>query len=176
MTADITIRSALVDDVADIARLHRAIWCDAYRDLAPADVYQALDEEYRRMRWADMLANPRRDQRVLLAVLDDRLVGIGAIAASFEPAFEGRGEIKSLYVDPAIKRQGIGRRLMRDMAREFVSMGYSAIGLGVVVGNEPAIAFYRALGGQLVGQYVDPGPIWRSDNLIFAWDDLSLLT
>ena len=176
MTADITIRSALVDDVADIARLHRAIWCDTYRDLAPADVYQALDEEYRRMRWADMLANPRRDQRVLLAVLDDRLVGIGAIAASSEPAFEGRGEIKSLYVDSSIKRRGIGRLMMREMAREFVSMGYSAIGLGVVVGNEPAIAFYRALGGQLVGQYVDPGPIWRSDNLIFAWDDLSLLT
>jgi ribosomal protein S18 acetylase RimI-like enzyme len=172
---EIVIRPAVPDDVAEIARLHRAIWCDTYRDLAPADVYQALDEDYRRVRWADMLANPRRDQRVLLAMQEKRLVGIGAIAAPSEPAFEGRGEIKSLYVDLAIKRQGIGRRLMGEMAREFASMDYSAVGLGVVVGNEPAIAFYRALGGQLVGRYIDPGPLWRSDNLVFAWDDLSLL-
>ena len=172
---DITIGPALVDDVAEIARLHRIIWCDTYRDLAPADVYDALDEEYRRARWADMFANPRRDQRILLARQGDRLVGIGAIGASSEPAFGGRGEIKSLYVDSSIKRQGLGRRLMCEMAREFASMGYSSVGLGVVVGNEPAIAFYSALGGQLVGRYVDPGPLWRSDNLIFAWDDLSVL-
>lgn len=175
MTVDIAISPASADDVADMARLHRAIWCDTYRDLAPADVYRALDEDYRRVRWADLFANPRKDQRILLAVQGERLVGIGAIAAPSEPAFGERGEIKLLYVDSAIKRQGLGRRLMREMAREFASMGYSAVGLGVVVGNEPAIAFYRALGGKLVGRYVDPGPLWRSDNLIFAWDDLSLL-
>lgn len=127
-------------------------------------------------RWADILATPRRDQRVFLAEQGARLVGIGAIAAASEPAFEGRGEIKSLYIDPSIKRQGLGRRLMRIMMEEFAAMGYSGAALGVVVGNEPAIAFYRALGGQLIGRYTDPGPIWRSDNLIFAWDDLSLLS
>ncbi|MFK0163208.1 GNAT family N-acetyltransferase [Rhizobium sp. NPDC090279] len=175
MTTDIVIRPALIDDVAEIARLHRAVWCDAYRDLAPADVYQALDEDFRRVRWANMLANPRKHQRVRLAVQGERLVGIGAIAAPSEPAFEGRGEIKSLYIDSSVKRQGLGRRMMRDMAVELASIGYSAAGLGVVVGNEPAIDFYRKIGGRLIGQYTDPGPLWRSDNLIFAWDDLSLL-
>ena len=175
MMTDIEIRPALTGDVADIARLHRAIWCDTYRDLAPAEVYRILDEDYRRARWADMLATPRRDQRVFLAEQGARLVGIGAIAAASEPAFEGRGEIKSLYIDPSIKRQGLGRRLMRAMMEEFAAMGYSGAALGVVVGNEPAIAFYRALGGQLIGRYTDPGPVWRSDNFIFAWDDLSVL-
>lgn len=175
MTTEISIRPALADDVADIARLHRAIWCETYRDLAPDEVYRALDEDYRRVRWADMLSRPRKDQRVLLAVQGGRLVGIGAIAAPSEPAFGERCEVKSLYIDPSVKRQGLGRRLMRELAREVGSLGYSAVGLGAVVGNEPAIAFYRALGGRLVGRYTDPGPIWRSDNLIFAWDDLSLL-
>jgi ribosomal protein S18 acetylase RimI-like enzyme len=175
MTMDIEIRLARADDVADIARLHRSVWCDTYRNLAPAEVYRALDEDYRRVRWADMLAHPRRDQRVFLGEQGVRLVGIGAIAAPSEPAFEGRGEIKSLYIDPSIKRQGVGRRLMRTMMEEFAAMGYSGVALGVVVGNEPAIAFYRALGGRLIGRYTDPGPLWRSDNLIFAWDDLSLL-
>lgn len=175
MTMEIAIRPALANDVAEIARLHRAIWCDTYRDLVSAEIYQALDEDFRRLRWADMLANPRRDQRVLLAEHGGRLVGIGAINAPFDAIFEGRGEIKSLYIDASIKRQGLGRRLMRELARELLYMGYSGAALGVVIGNEPAIAFYRALGGQLIGQYTDPGPVWRSDNFIFAWDDLSVL-
>lgn len=174
MTTEVSIKPALAEDVADIARLHRAVWCDTYRDLAPAEVYRVLDEDFRRVRWADILANPHGDQRVLLAKQGDRLVGIGATAAPSEPAFGARGEIKSLYVDPSVKRQGLGRRLMRAMMEQLASMGYSGAALGVVAGNEPAIAFYRALGGRLIGQYTDPGPIWRSDNLIFAWDDLSL--
>ncbi len=174
MTTKIAIGPALVEDVADIARLHRAVWCDTYRDLAPVEAYRVLDEDFRRLRRADMLANPHKDQSVILARQGERLVGIGATAAPSELAFGGRGEIKSLYIDPSVKRQGLGRRLMRAMMEELASMGYSGVALGVVAGNEPAIAFYRALGGRLIGRYTDPGPIWRSDNLIFAWDDLSL--
>lgn len=123
-----------------------------------------------------MLANPRKHQCVLLAEQGSQLVGIGAIGAPSEPAFEGRGEIRSLYVDPLVKRQGLGRRIMRELAGQLAAMGYSGAALGVVVGNDLAIAFYSSLGGRMIGRYSDPGPIWRSDNLIFVWDDLSLLS
>lgn len=172
---EIGIRPAVADDAAAIARLHRSVWCDTYRDLAPAGACRVLDEDFRRARWADMLASPRKHQCVLVAEQGNRLVGIGAIGAPSEEAFAGRGEIRSLYVDPSVKRQGLGRRLMRELAAELAAMGYSGAALGVVVGNDPAIAFYRSLGGRVIGQYTDPGPIWRSDNLIFVWDDLSLL-
>ncbi|MFS8050813.1 N-acetyltransferase family protein [Rhizobium sp. BR 314] len=175
MTMEFAIRPAVVDDAAAIARLHRAVWCETYRDLAPANVYRTLDEDFRRARWSEMLANPRRHQGILLAEQGNRLVAIGAVGAASEPAFEGRGEIRSLYIDPSAKRQGLGRRLMRELVAQLAAFGYSSAALGVVVGNEPAIAFYRSLGGRMIGQYTDPGPIWRSDNLILVWDDLSLL-
>ncbi|NTF42266.1 GNAT family N-acetyltransferase [Rhizobium rhizogenes] len=175
MTAEIRIRPAVVDDAPAIARLHRAVWCHTYHDLAPAEVYRLLDEDFRLIRWSEMLANPRPHQCVLLAEQENRLVGIGAIGAPSEAAFGGRGEIRSLYIDPTVKRQGLGRRLMRELAAQLAAMGYTGAGLGVVVGNDPAVAFYRSLGGRVIGQYTDPGPIWRSDNLIFVWDDLSAL-
>ena len=50
-----------------------------------------------------------------------------------------------------------------------------ANGDGVVDGNEGAIGFYTRLGGQGVGAYTDPGPRWRSRNLVFVWDDLPAL-
>jgi hypothetical protein len=53
--------------------------------------------------------------------------------------------------------------------------GYSGIGLGVVAGNNPAITFYNEMRGTRVGNYTDPGPIWRSDNYLYVWDDLPAL-
>jgi hypothetical protein len=45
----------------------------------------------------------------------------------------------------------------------------------VVDGNEPAIAFYDALGGTRVGEYTDAGPVWRSRNIVMAWADSLVL-
>jgi ribosomal protein S18 acetylase RimI-like enzyme len=61
------------------------------------------------------------------------------------------------------------------MAAALAERGYAALGLGVVVGNAPAIAFYEAQGGRRAGAYTDPGPLWRSHNLLYAWDDLAAL-
>lgn len=172
---DISIRPAGPDDAVAIARLHLAVWRQTYRDLASAEAFRIMDEPFREARWTKTLSEPGRDQLVLLAEQGERLVGIGSAGAPSLPLFEGRGEIRSLYVDPAIKRQGIGRRLMRELALHLAACNYPGAGLGVVVGNDPAIAFYRSLGGRVAGHYVDPGPIWRSDNIVILWDDLSSL-
>ena len=33
----------------------------------------------------------------------------------------------------------------------------------------------QPLGGRRVGPYQDPGPVWKSTNLVFAWDDIAAL-
>ncbi|HEX8049242.1 N-acetyltransferase family protein [Rhizobium sp.] len=172
---EITIRPAAPEDAAAIARLHLAVWRDTYRELATPDAIRIMDEAFRRARWTATLSEPGRDQLVLLAEQNGRLVGIGAAGAPSSALFEGRGEIRSLYVDPAIKRQGIGRRLMRELAQHLAALNYPGAALGVVVGNDPAIAFYQSLGGSVTGRYTDPGPVWRSENIILVWDDLTLL-
>lgn len=172
---EITIRPALPEDAAAIASLHLAVWRETYRELATAEAVRIMDEAFRRARWTATLSEPGRDQLVLLAEQNGRLVGIGAAGAPSWALFDGRGEIRSLYVDPAIKRQGIGRRLMRELALHLATLNYPGAALGVVVGNDPAIAFYQWLGGRMTGRYTDPGPVWRSENIIFVWDDLSLL-
>jgi ribosomal protein S18 acetylase RimI-like enzyme len=172
---EINIRPALPGDAAAIACLHLAVWRETYRELASAEAFRIMDEAFRRVRWTAVLSEPGRDQLVLLAEQNGRLVGIGAAGAPSLAIFEGRGEIRSLYVDPAVKRQGIGRRLMRELARHLAALNYPGAALGVVVGNDPAMAFYQLMGGRMAGRYTDPGPIWRSDNIVFAWDDLSLL-
>ena len=119
----------------------------------------------------EKLAAEDPDQIVLLAQLEGRPVAIGAAGAPSAAIFGDHGEIKNLYVDPNVKRQGIGRTLLSRLAAHLGERGFPGVGVGVVHGNEPAVAFYDALGGQRAGEYTDAGPIWRSRNIVFVWEN-----
>ncbi|MGF6645755.1 ribosomal protein S18 acetylase RimI-like enzyme [Paraburkholderia sp. GAS82] len=172
---EISIRSANIDDAQKIADFHVKVWRHTYRDLAPAEAFAVLNEKFRGAKWKEKLSSNDPSHIVLIAEIDRRMVGIGAAGESSEPIFDGRGEIKFLYVDPDFKRRGIGRQLLAQLAIHLREMHYQGAALSVVKGNELAIAFYEALNGRQVAEYVDPGPIWKSQNIVFAWDDVASL-
>jgi ribosomal protein S18 acetylase RimI-like enzyme len=169
-----TVRPATPEDAAIIAPFHVAVWRETYRDLAPPEIFNTMDVGLRLKRWQGILADPAR--ATLLAEADGALAGFGLCGPPGDAIFDGRGEIKNLFIGTAFARRGIGRRLMGKMAALLADRGHKDIGLGVVVGNAPAIAFYESLGGRAAGAYTDSGPVWRSDNLLYVWDDVAALT
>nr|WP_241021334.1 GNAT family N-acetyltransferase [Burkholderia sp. Ac-20344] len=171
----VSIRPAHLDDAQAIADFHVKVWRHTYSDLAPAEAHAVLDERYRGRTWREKLSSNDARQLVLIAEVDAGIVGIGAAGAPSESIFEGRGEIKFLYVDPGYKRRGIGRQLLARLAMHLSRLGYRGAALSVVNGNDAAIAFYGALNGRIAGEYVDPGPIWRSHNIVMVWDELASL-
>jgi ribosomal protein S18 acetylase RimI-like enzyme len=169
------IRPAVADDVDAIARFHVESWRHAYRDLAPAAVFEIMTVERRRELWSRLLASDATAFHHIVAEIDGNLVGIGGAGPATHPAYGGRGRISLLYIAPDRQRQGIGRRLMHDLAAWLQSAGHASAALSVVEGNTPAIAFYDTLGGRRVGTYQDPGSVWRSTNLVYAWDGIAAL-
>lgn len=169
------LRDASPADAEAIAALHVDVWRRTYRDLAPQAAYDALDLAVRRRSWRSMLATPKPGSVTLVAEKDGALAGFAHGGAPSDSAYGDRGEVKYLYVATAFARQGIGRMLLATLAGRLAGRGYRGIGLGVVVGNDPALAFYRALGAEVIGRYADPGPLWRSDNHLCAWDDAQVL-
>ncbi|MGO4194104.1 N-acetyltransferase family protein [Rhizobium sp. YAF28] len=172
---DISIRVAGIADAQSIAEFHVKVWRHTYATLAPAVAHATLDEAYRGQRWREKLASADADQMVLIAEANGQIVGIGAAGRPSEPIFGDRGEIKFLYVDPDSQRGGIGRALLARLAQHLKAREFRGAALGVVKGNAAAIAFYRALDGDLAGEFIDPGPVWRSENLVFVWDDVTPL-
>ncbi|WP_293406136.1 GNAT family N-acetyltransferase [Phenylobacterium sp.] len=169
------MRTAVFEDAAHIARMHDEVWRATYRDLATPAAWEALTEEVRRARWEEVLGETDPQRTTLVAERAGRLVGFGTACAPTEETFAGRGEIRWLHVDPSVQGAGIGRRLMSALAGQLADWGYGGCALAVVVGNARAIAFYERLGGRRAGGFTDPGPLWRSDNIVFVWDELSLL-
>ncbi|WP_230533990.1 GNAT family N-acetyltransferase [Microvirga roseola] len=169
---EVKVRTAQQVDAAAIARLHFSTWRKTYRALAPEAAFRMLTQPVRLSRWQEMLSVEEGGRAMLLAEVEGSLAGFGVAGPSTHRAFLDRAEVKFLYVDSAFKRMGIGRRLLAELARAMVTHGYGSMALGVVIGNDPAIAFYEALGGRRDGTYTDPGPVWRSENYIYIWDDL----
>jgi GNAT superfamily N-acetyltransferase len=62
--------------------------------------------------------------------------------------FRGRHGIylEDLFVGPAFRGHGIGRALLRHLARRCVAEGLARLEWWVLDWNEPAIRFYRSLG------------------------------
>ena len=118
-------------------------------------------------RWQSILADPTR--ATLLAEVDGALAGVRPVrAAGRRDVRQGAARSRICSSGRTFARRGIGRRLMAQMAAILQARGHAGIGLGVVVGNTPAIAFYEAMGGRKIGAYTDPGPMWRSDNLLLC--------
>jgi ribosomal protein S18 acetylase RimI-like enzyme len=184
------LRPATARDAGAIAALHAAVWHEAYRNLAPQAAIDALTEAHRLRQWQETLSCGDETCVTIVAEMNAAIVGFTQLASPQEPAFGDRREVKYLYVARSQARQGIGRQLLRHLVTIALQSGAQGMGpqgmdhqgiepqgmgLGVVVGNDPAISFYQAMGACLVGRYQDPGPLWRSDNLLYAWDGLAAL-
>ena len=170
----LAIRDAVPADAAAIAALHHAVWHQTYAPLAPPDLPALMKLESRLVRWRGILDGPSHDH-AFVAEAETALAGFVLMGPATDPAFGECCEIRHLFVRGDLQGRGLGRRLMAEAARRAQGLGFTRLGLGVVDGNRDAIGFYAALGGTRAGSYTDPGPRWRSHNLIFTWDDLGAL-
>lgn len=147
--AGLAIRLALPADGPAIAALHARAWQWAYKGIVPGDYLAALTErvEQRARWWEDRLSGQDADMHVWVALLGDRLAGFSTTAPSRDDdAPPGTGEIRSIYLEPALAGQGIGRTLFAHAADDLRAQGYRSATLWVLANNHRAIAFYQAAG------------------------------
>ncbi len=94
--------------------------------------------------------NPGLDINRKLAVGSDLFLVAednGRIVGSVMGGYDGhRGWINYLAVDPTVRKQGLGKKLMLDVESRLLSKGCPKINLQVRTGNDDVIAFYEAIG------------------------------
>jgi GNAT superfamily N-acetyltransferase len=98
---------------------------------------------------AAALSGPRPYAEVVFACLAGTPVGFALFFHNFS-TFIGKPGIylEDLFVRPAARGLGVGRRLFAWLARTALERGCARLDWAVLDWNEPAIGFYRSLGAE----------------------------
>ncbi|TBR10091.1 MAG: GNAT family N-acetyltransferase [Lysobacter sp.] len=130
--AGIRIRDARIGDASDVARLLEALGYPCTRDEAAERI-------------SLVLADPR--QRLLLAEIDGHASGMAGLDLRYSLARgTEQARITALIVEAECERQGIGRRLLREVELIARQAGAARIEVNSAASREGAHAFYHGCG------------------------------
>ena len=138
MKERVTIRAARLNEIGTVLQFIREL--AEYEHLQHQCV--ATEEGLR-----DSLFGPRPYAEVVFACVDAEPVGFALFFHNFS-TFLGKPGIylEDLYVRPAMRGGGVGRRLLEWLAALAVERGCGRLEWAVLDWNAPSIGFYRNLG------------------------------
>jgi GNAT superfamily N-acetyltransferase len=139
------IAAATTDDVPALLGLIREL--AHYEKLA--DQVHATEESLRRD-----LFGARQFAEVLLAFVSGKAVGYTLFFYSYSTFLAKPGiYLEDLYVQPAARGSGIGKALLRQVARVAIEGGCGRLEFAVLDWNQPSIEFYKRLGAAPLGDW-----------------------
>lgn len=138
MMTNISIRPATPEDVPLILTFIHEL--ATYEKLAHEVVATERDMH-------EALFGERPVIEAVIASLDDEPVGYALCFSTFSTFLGKPGlYLEDLYVRPAARGFGVGRKLLEHLARVTVDRGWGRLEWSVLDWNEPSIAFYKKMG------------------------------
>lgn len=99
---------------------------------------------------AASLFGPRPDAEVLMACADEAPVGFALFFPNYSTFQTKPGlYLEDLYVRPAFRGLGLGKRLLVEVAKLAVARGCGRYEWSVLDWNAPSIRFYESLGAEM---------------------------
>lgn len=150
--ADVSVRPAGPDDVAEIARIQLDTWRTAYRSVLPDAVLDSLELAALEQGWAAAVRRPpSAAHHVMVAVEGEWLVGFAAFgpdadAMPGDPAPDSTAAISLLLVEPRWGRRGHGSRLLAAVADVARSADTNRLVAWVPAADTASLEFYRSAG------------------------------
>ncbi len=163
----IETRRARPAHAADIADIHDAAWRATYRGLIPGMELEKMVQRRGPLWWETAI---KRGSRVLVLTFGDAVAGYANVGRNRARGLPYEGEIYELYLRPEYQGLGFGRRLFEDARKELVSAGFDGLAVWALADNEPALGFYKALGGMRVARSSENFGGRTLEKLAFGWN------
>lgn len=140
------IRKGTIDDLPQVHGLIREL---AEFERAPLEVTTTVEE----MERDGFGENPI--YKFFVAEGAEGIVGIALYYTAYS-TWKGRTlYLEDLVVTERLRRQGVGRKLFNAVAQEAKDTGAKRFRWQVLEWNEPAIAFYKTIGADLDGEWIN---------------------
>lgn len=145
----IGIRRAELTDAGRIADVHDAAWRQAYRGIIPGRELERMIARRGPLWWERAL---HRHTAVLVLEVAGRIAGYATLGPNRMRMLPHAGEIYELYITPEHQGLGFGRSLFEAARLELLRYGLASFSVRVLADNEPAVAFYRRMGGRVAAE------------------------
>lgn len=166
-TVLIEIRRAKASDATAVAETHDEAWRAAYQGIIPGIELDKLIGR-RGPEWWDSAI--RKGSRVSILAFGDKIAGYANYGRNRARSLYYDGEIYELYLRPEYQGLGFGRRLFTSARRDLGQSGMKSMVIWALSDNDPAVEFYRALGGRAVARSSERFGARTLDKVAFAWN------
>jgi ribosomal protein S18 acetylase RimI-like enzyme len=149
MKSKIEIRISVGEDALEVETLRISCWKKHYAGIIDQAFLDGMDPEKSyeaRQKFIILQKNIH-----LVAVYDEKIIGLSdAGPRRSEQGALSEGEIYSLYVDEAFRRQGVGQLLFQTQCDLLRQRGFESIVVWALKENTSARNFYKKLNGALL--------------------------
>lgn len=162
------IRVAILQDVKEIAKVHVDSWRTTYAGIVPDQYLKELSYTEKEQLWNQVV--PKGN--VFVAEKDGQIVGFacGGRASNVNEQ-KNEGELYTVYLLQKYQGQGIGRKLVNEVANYMINMGINSMVVSVLEENS-ACKFYEALQAEKMDTVeVDIGGKLLKE-AVYRWDNL----
>ena len=166
-TVLIEIRRAKPSDALAVAETHDEAWRGAYRGVIPGRELDRLITR-RGPDWWDSAI--RKGSRISILAFGDKVAGYANYGRNRARSLFYDGEIYELYLRPEYQGLGFGRRLFTSARRDLGQSGLKSLVVWALSDNEPAVEFYRTLGGKAVARSSERFGDRSLEKVAFAWN------
>jgi ribosomal protein S18 acetylase RimI-like enzyme len=166
-TVLIEIRRAKASDAAAVADTHDEAWRGAYQGVIPGLELEKLVTR-RGPDWWDSAI--RKGSRIAILAFGDKVAGYANYGRNRARSLFYEGEIYELYLRPEYQGLGFGRRLFTSARRDLGQSGLKSLVVWALSDNDPAVEFYKALGGKAVARSSERFGDKSLDKVAFAWN------
>ncbi len=165
-TVVIEIRRAKPSDAKDVADTHDDAWRTAYQGIIPGNELDKLISR-RGPEWWDSAI--RKGSRITLLQFGDKIAGYANYGRNRARSLFYEGEVYELYLRPEYQGLGFGRRLFSAARKDLQQTGLRSLVVWALSDNDPAVSFYRALGGRAVARSSEKFGSKTLDKVAYAW-------
>jgi ribosomal protein S18 acetylase RimI-like enzyme len=169
-TTLIEVRRAKPSDAMAIASTHDEAWRGAYQGIIPGPELEKLVNRRGPDWWASAI---RKGSRIAILVFGDAVAGYANYGRNRARSLYYDGEVYELYLRPEFQGLGFGRKLFSAARRDLVQSGLQSLVVWALSDNEPAVAFYRRLGGKAVARSSEKFGTKVLDKVAYAWQQQS---
>jgi ribosomal protein S18 acetylase RimI-like enzyme len=177
MSTAITIRSATLDDVKGIARVHIDTWRSTYRGIVPDDYLDSLSYENRADSWKKRIEEAAEGKWFIYVAVNENKQVVGFISGgpnrTDDPIY--KGELYAIYIVQSCHGLGIGRKLSLALVKSLLTTDIASMMLWVFEKNTSARRFYESLSGQFLrSNWFDISGV-SIEEVAYGWLDIQAL-